>query len=266
METRQANALGARNWLVMAALALTGQIAWAVENSWFNTFVYDTITRSPQAVAWMVAASAITATLTTLLMGALSDRIRGRWGRRPFILIGYALWGIATILFPTVSYIQSATLAVILVVLADSIMTFFGSTANDAAFNAWTVDIAPGSVRGKVEGVLNLSLFLAQLISLAAAGVFIESYGYFVFFYSLGGIVLLVGLIAGWLLQDAPLRGASPPARPYWTEIFELARPGLIRRHAGLFMILTYIMIISMGFQIAFPYLIIYLEHFIGYS
>ena len=86
--------ISTRTWLVMAALAFTGQIAWAVENSWFNTFVYDTITPDPRPVAWMVAASAITATLTTLLMGTLSDRTRSRWGRRrPYILFGYILWG-----------------------------------------------------------------------------------------------------------------------------------------------------------------------------
>ena len=42
-----------RAWFVMAALAVTGQIAWAVENSWFNTFVFDTITPDPQ---WWLAA------------------------------------------------------------------------------------------------------------------------------------------------------------------------------------------------------------------
>ncbi len=86
----------ARTWLIMAALALTGQIAWAVENSWFNRFVYDTITPDPRPVAWMVAASAITAALTTLLVGTLSHRTRSRWGRRrPYILFGYVLlfWG-----------------------------------------------------------------------------------------------------------------------------------------------------------------------------
>src|SRR5512143_1384313 len=97
----------ARAWFVMFALALTGQIAWAVENSWFNTFVYDIITPAPRPVAWMVAASAITATLTTLLMGTLSDRARTRLGRRrPFILFGYILWGMSTVLFPTVAYIK----------------------------------------------------------------------------------------------------------------------------------------------------------------
>jgi len=38
----------ARGWFVRNALALTGQITWAVENSWFNTFVYNTITYLPE--------------------------------------------------------------------------------------------------------------------------------------------------------------------------------------------------------------------------
>jgi MFS family permease len=107
MNPKKQNYLTRRTWTVMLALALTGQIAWAVENSWFNTFVFDTITPDPRPVAWMVAASAITATLTTLLMGTLSDRTRTRWGkRRPYILIGYILWGLSTILFPTVAIHQ----------------------------------------------------------------------------------------------------------------------------------------------------------------
>ena len=89
----------------MAALAITGQIAWAVENTWFNNFVYDTITPDPRPVAWMVAASALVATLTTILMGTLSDRTQNRWGiRRPYILLGYILWGFSGIAFPTVAF------------------------------------------------------------------------------------------------------------------------------------------------------------------
>src|SRR5512133_3294571 len=143
MQNSSSPRITARTWFVMTALALTGQIAWAVENSWFNTFVYDTITPDPRPVAWMVAASAITATLTTLFMGTLSDRTRSRWGRRrPFIFFGYILWGLSTVLFPTVAYIKTANIAIIMVVIADAMMTFFGSTANDAAFSAWTTDIA----------------------------------------------------------------------------------------------------------------------------
>jgi MFS family permease len=251
----------------MAALAITGQIAWAVENSWFNTFVYDTITPDPRPVAWMVAASAITATLTTLLMGTLSDRARTRWGRRrPFILFGYILWGLSTILFPTVAYIKLTSLAVIMVVLADSVMTFFGSTANDAAFNAWTADIAPSSQRGRVEGVLNLSVFIAQIVALVAAGILIDSIGYFIFFYALGGIVLVAGLVAGSLLQE-PVRSDFPQVRPpFWDEFKELFSLDMLRQNRQLFILLLFIMITSIGMQVSFPYMIVYLNNYVGVS
>jgi MFS family permease len=249
----------------MAALAVTGQIAWAVENSWFNTFVFDTITPDPRPVAWMVAASAITATLTTLLMGTWSDRSRSRWGRRrPFIFFGYILWGLSTLLFPTVAYIQVTSVAIVMVVLADSIMTFFGSTANDAAFNAWTADIATSDQRGRVEGVLNLSIFVAQIVALVAAGILIDSVGYFVFFYALGGIVIVVGLIAGSLLRDVPVPDASLPSSSFWSEFAELFSFDTLRKNRSLFILLLFIMISAIGMQVSFPYLIIYLENYIG--
>ncbi len=256
-----------RSWFVMAALAITGQIAWAVENSWFNAFVYDTITPDPRPVAWMVAASAITATLTTLLMGTLSDRANTRWGRRrPFILVGYVLWGLATLLFPMVSWIKLTGLAVTLVVIGDSVMTFFGSTANDAAFNAWTADIASSNQRGRVEGVLNLSLFIAQIISMVAAGILIDNVGYFVFFYALGGIVMVTGLIAGSLLQDAPAPDISLPKRSFWSEFTDLFDFNTLRENRTLFILLLFIMITSIGMQVSFPYLIQYLNNYVGVS
>ena len=250
----------------MFALALTGQIAWAVENSWFNTFVYDTITPDPRPVAWMVAGSAITATLTTLFMGTLSDRTRSRWGRRrPFILVGYILWGLSTVLFPTVAYIQTTSIAIIMVVVADSIMTFFGSTANDAAFSAWTTDIATTETRGRVEGVLNLSVFLAQIVAMVAAGMLIDSLGYFTFFYLLGGIVIVVGVVAGSMLQDVKLPAESEvPKRSFLSEFAELFDINTLKENRELFIILIFIMLSSIGMQVSLPYLIIYLENYIG--
>lgn len=254
-----------RTWFIMAALAITGQIAWAVENSWFNTFVYDTITPDPRPVAWMVAASAITATLTTLLMGTLSDRTRSRWGRRrPYILLGYIFWGISTALFPTVAYIKVTSLAIIMVVVADSLMTFFGSTANDAAFNAWTADIATSDKRGRVEGVLNMSLFIAQIVAMVAAGMLIDSVGYFTFFYVLGGIVIVVGLAAGSLLHDAPLPPTDEHRRSFWAEFAELFNLDTLKQNRELFILLLFIMISSIGMEVSFPYMIVYLENYIG--
>ena len=128
--------LGTDKWTVIILLGLSGQIAWNVENSWFNTFVFDTITPDPKPIAAMVAVSAIVATITTLVMGTLSDRM-GK--RKPFIVIGYLLWALSTMAFPMAAWAKNVQLAIFLVIFLDAVMTFLGSTANDAAFNAWVI-------------------------------------------------------------------------------------------------------------------------------
>jgi MFS family permease len=153
-----------------------------------------------------------------------------------------------------------------MVVVADSLMTFFGSTANDAAFNAWTADIATSDQRGRVEGVLNLSVFLAQIVALVAAGMLIDQVGYFIFFYSLGGIVMVVGLVAGGLLRDVPLPPSEGPRRSFWSEFADLFNLDTLRQNRELFILLIFIMITSIGMQVSFPYLIVYLNNYVGVS
>jgi Na+/melibiose symporter-like transporter len=175
--------IGSLNVLAILILGTSGQIAWVVENSWFNTFVFDEITKDPTPIAWMVAISAITATLTTIVMGIASDRSRSRFGRRkPFIVVGYITWGIITAIYPTISWIPSIGLAVVMVVAIDAIMTFFGSTANDAAFNAWMTDIGHSSNRNRIQTLNSLCGFLAAVVAVGAAGFIIDAFGYFIFF------------------------------------------------------------------------------------
>ena len=85
-----------RTWAVLILVGLSGQFAWTLENMYFNVFLYNTISTDPAYIAAMVAASAVAATVTTLLMGALSDRA-GK--RKPFISVGYVLWGLSTAVF-----------------------------------------------------------------------------------------------------------------------------------------------------------------------
>ena len=85
-----------RFWLVLVIFSLTGQIAWVVENMYFNVFIYKMFHASAGDISLMVAASAVAATLTTIIMGALSDKV-GK--RRIFMALGYILWGISIIGF-----------------------------------------------------------------------------------------------------------------------------------------------------------------------
>ena len=102
-----AKKLGARVWLVLILIGLFGQFAWTIENMYFNVFLYNTISTDPGYIAAMVGWSAAAATLTTLLMGALSDRV-GK--RRVFISCGYLLWGLSTAAFGYVTKENAARL------------------------------------------------------------------------------------------------------------------------------------------------------------
>ena len=83
-------------FLALVIFSLTGQIAWVVENMYFNVFIYKMFGASAADISLMVAASAVSATLTTLLIGALSDKL-GK--RKVFICGGYILWGISILSF-----------------------------------------------------------------------------------------------------------------------------------------------------------------------
>ena len=159
-----------RLWISVLVLGLAGQFAWTIENMYLNVFLYQTVAASADAIAAMVAASAIVATLTTLLMGALSDRL-GR--RRVFIVGGYLLWGISTALFGFISsdniktlfpMANAAFLATVFIILLDCIMTFFGSTANDAALNAYITEQTGEDNRGRVEAVLVTLPLISMLV------------------------------------------------------------------------------------------------------
>ena len=78
------NKLGSKFWIALVIFSLTGQIAWVVENMYFNVFIYKMFSASASDISLMVAASAVCATLTTVFMGALSDKI----GKRKLFISG----------------------------------------------------------------------------------------------------------------------------------------------------------------------------------
>ena len=170
--------LSRKFWLALVIFSLIGQVAWVMENMYFNVFIYEMFNASPADISAMVAASSVAATVTTLLIGALSDKI-GK--RKLFICGGYIVWGFTVMAFAflspeNVAKIMGSTPAaavattVTLVIIMDCIMTFMGSTSNDAAFNAWITDITAPSNRVKVESLLALLPVIAMVVVTAAFG------------------------------------------------------------------------------------------------
>ena len=70
------------DYLTIIIFSLIGQVAWTMENMFYNLYIVNEFHARPNAIALMVSLSAIFATFTTLFMGALSDKL----GRRNDLL------------------------------------------------------------------------------------------------------------------------------------------------------------------------------------
>ena len=260
-----------RFYLALITFSLVGQVAWVVENMYLNVFIYKMFHATAQQISLMVAASAAMATVTTLLIGALSDKV-GK--RKLFICGGYIAWGISILgfalirmdvihtLFPAA--VSAASVGVSLVILLDCLMTFFGSSANDAAFNAWLTDATDETNRGKVEG---LNAMMPLLAILVVFGGFMglnqdlqESWT--VIFCVIGGVVTALGVVGFFLIEDPKIQ--TEENRHYFANIFYGFRPCVIRQNPGLYLGLAVFGLFNIAIQIFMPYLILYYSVSLG--
>ena len=260
-----------RFWAALVIFSLTGQIAWVVENMYFNVFIYKMFRASAASISAMVAASAVSATLTTILVGALSDKI-GR--RKLFICGGYMLWGISIAsfalirsdvigsLFPMAA--STAAIGVSLVIIMDCLMTFFGSSANDAAFNAWLTDATPEAGRGAAEGVNAMMPLLAILVVFGGFMGFNldKAESWTTIYLLIGGAVLLIGIAGCFLIHEVPDRRAEN--RHFFHNIFYGFRPSVVHANPVLYVTLVAFAVFCISIQIFMPYLILYYNVSLG--
>lgn len=260
-------------WFNIILFGLIGQIAWSVENMYFNLFVYNTIAKDTAAVTLMVQLSGICAAIVTLLAGTLSDKVANR---KLFISWGYAIWGLIVVSFAFITKentanifhitsadkVISATIAI--VIIMDCVMTLFGSTANDAAFNAWVTDTTTNAIRGKVEGVLSIMPLLALLIVAGGFGIIVEQIGYGGMFIGLGAIISISGIIGMFTIKDSPELKKTNTS--YFKDLLYGFKPSVIKENNILYILLGAMCIYSIASQIFMPYLIIYLQEYLKFT
>ena len=251
-------------WAALVIFSLVGQIAWVMENMYFNVFIYKMFGASAEAISGMVAASAVAATVTTLLIGALSDKI-GK--RKLFICGGYILWGISILSFALVRVdvigkffplASAASVGVSLTIILDCVMTFFGSSANDACFNAWLTDSTDESNRGAAEGINSMMPLLAIL---AVFGGFMgfdlgKQESWSAIFLIIGSVVTVLGIAGFWLIKEPKLdtRGNEH----YFKNLFYGFRPAIVGQNPALYLALAAYAVFGIAIQIYMPYLILY--------
>ncbi len=286
MKNQTESRLGGRIWFNIILFGFIGQIAWAVENMFFNTFLYNSVYNGASqnavngsidvmsAISTMVAASASFTVVATFLMGTLSDKI-GK--RKPFLSIGYILWGIVTAAFGAISRDHTASLlhltnevkiltfTVAAVIIMDCVMSFIGSTGNDAAFNAWVTDVTNTHNRATVESVLALLPLIATAGVMGLAG-FVGSIGYNIIFIVLGAIVALCGIIGLFTIKESNIKSEAKADNSYWQNLVYSFRPAVVKENKKLYLALFANCLSSTAFQVFFPYIFIYLGNVMNFS
>ena len=246
--------LGKRFWISMLVFGLMGQIAWVVENMYFNVFIYKMFHATASQISAMVMASAVMAALTTIVMGALSDKV-GR--RKAFMSYGYMLWGLSIIVF---AYIRNVMLTIVM----DCVMTFFGSTANDAAYNAWLTDRGDSTNRGRIEGMNSMMPLVSVLVVFGSfMGFDLDKQGSWVtIYYIIGGATFLIGLAGLFLIEDA--KGLRKSEDSMIQTLLYSFRPSVFKENILLYEVLGLFAVFGISIQIFMPYLIIYYEKTLG--
>ena len=266
MESKNKKINKSKFFASLIIFSLIGQIAWVVENMYFNVFIYNMFNASPADISAMVAASAIAATVTTLFIGALSDKI-GK--RKIFMCLGYILWGISILSFAFIRVdvvgkifgaASASAVCITLVIIMDCVMTFFGSSANDAAFNAWLTDMTDSTNRGKAEGI---NAMMPLVAILAVFGGFMsfdltQRESWTTIFVVIGAVVILIGILGFFIIESNEHK--SEENASYFKNIFYGFRPSVVKQNKSLYLYLIAFAIFGISIQIFMPYLIIYYE------
>ena len=263
----QKTKLSPKFWAALTIFSFVGQVAWVVENMYFNVFIYKMFNASSGDISLMVAASAVAATLTTIFIGALSDKV-GK--RKLFICVGYLVWGISILSFAFIrmdviesmfpAAVSAASVGVSLVIIMDCVMTFFGSTANDACFNAWLTDSTDSTNRGSAEGI---NAMMPLVAILAVFGGFMgfdldKAESWTTIFMIIGIAVSLIGVLGFFLIKEPQIDKTENGK--YFANIIYGFRPSVLKQNKTLYACLLAFAVFGISIQIFMPYLILYYE------
>ncbi|HIT77767.1 MAG TPA: MFS transporter [Candidatus Limihabitans stercoravium] len=257
--------LGLKTWLLIWGLGIAGQLCWNIENQWFNTFIYAKIAKDPSIISWMVGVSATATTFATFFFGTLSDRL-GK--RKPFIAWGYIIWGICTIGFGLTEFIPKEHLivAAVMVVVADAVMSFFGSMGNDAGFNAWSNDLMCDGNRGQIGAVLATQPVIGTIVGTLVGGALIGTEeNYMLLFLVMGGIVIAVGVLTLFTMKEP---GTLQPhvEGSFWKQFASVFNFKKFFSYKELVLVNVCVAVFFIGFNVYFVHMGNYMLHYLGFN
>jgi len=148
-------------------------------------------------IGLLFTAQILAATFTKPVMGRLSDR----YGRIPMIVAGLALGGITT---GFLIFFSNYVLIMVLLVIFG-----FGLATVTASTSALVADLSRDQGRGGAMGVLSSIMDIGHSTGPIVAGALIGAYTYRLAFGVIGGGLVVVSLVFGFLMRSLTNRGSK---------------------------------------------------------
>ena len=253
--------------IVIGVIFAADQVYGFVESNFFNTYLSHVLGLSEIYISFMVASSATMGMIFLLIWGIFSDNTRSKWGRRkPYILIGGVVSGIAAIIY---AFSPNFFWAYLIDVVILGIM----SNAFFAGERAIIPDIIEQKYRGRANGIITaignigvligVALFLISdlLFSVPAPsgeGKILNQEGH-IFVLAFGGILLFVAAIVGFVLLKERPTSELPAKQSFKKDFVKMFNFQEMKQHKEFFKITIALIVYRTGIGVIMPFLFIYI-------
>ncbi len=254
-----------KRWIIIWTLGLIGQIGWNIEGTWFNTFVYEKIDKTPSIITPMLILSALATTVSIFLFGTLTDRT-GK--RRNLISSGFIGWGLLFIFFGATQFIARKNLAVGIasILVMDMLISFFGSMSTDVGYSTWLTDIMNNNNRGQIGAAIATQTVLGSLLGNIIGGYIVgKENNYLRLFVVVGSLFAFLGMISIFLFDKKD--DVKPSVRGSFTkQLSGIFNFKTILKNKEFMWVNLAVAIFFTGYNTYFPHLGNMLTQYIGYS
>ncbi len=189
-------------------------VIWGVYNAFVPIFLADKFGLAPAWIGFFMTLDNIAALFIQPPVGAWSDRIRTRWGRRiPFILIG------APITAAAFGFIPMASLLPIFVACTST--TLLSAALWRTPVVALMPDITPSQFRSQANGVINFMGGIGTIIALQTGGMLYKMSPNFPFW--LGSVLVILAALIVFFFIEEPKEYESTEGQPgMWASLKEV--------------------------------------------
>jgi MFS family permease len=256
-----------RQTIIIGFLVAGETLFFFFEQNYFNTYLLHVLNVSELAISLMVSLSATMGLVINLVWGIFSDNMRTKYGRRrPFLLFGGIIAGIAMIFFGfSTDYFTCVFIDVIIIGLT--------SNAYLVAERSLIPDTVPKEYRGRANGYIssigNIGLIIAVVLFLLGNELFavpnpngegniIPQEGHLVLFI-VGGIALSLCGIIGFLFIKEPSMKELPPKKGFIEDFRETLNWEELKNQKEFFKITFAMTVFRTGPAILMPFLFIYI-------